>query len=88
MVPDDLITPKAAAKLVNVHISSVYRWVLSGKLKGYRRAGSRYLVSRADVLGMIQPVEVEAPDRPRTRREEEEAARRAVEELRRQGIRC
>jgi excisionase family DNA binding protein len=58
MVPNDLIDAKAGARLVGVHVSTIYRWVLTGRLRGYR-VGSRYRVSRAAVLGMV--VEVRAP---------------------------
>lgn len=55
-LPSDLITVKEAARLAhNTHQSTIRRWVLSGKMPGYRLAGRKFLVSRADVLAMIQP---------------------------------
>lgn len=56
-IPDDLITVKEAARLVhNTHTATIRRWVLNGKLQGYTLAGTRWLVSRADVLALIQPL--------------------------------
>ena len=86
-VPADLITPKEAAHLAGVHTTTLLAWVRAGKLRGYRRAGSRYLVSRADVLALITPVEVVPEVRGRTAAEQELAAAMAAERLRRRGYR-
>jgi excisionase family DNA binding protein len=60
-VPTDLIGVVKAAKLIGVQARTLRGWVHAGKLAGWRMAGSRILVSRADVLGCIRPV----PLRPR-----------------------
>jgi excisionase family DNA binding protein len=60
-IPSDLIVPRQAARLVDVHVSAIYRWLRSGKLAGYTKAGSRYWVSRADVERMLQPVRPRPP---------------------------
>jgi hypothetical protein len=53
-IPVDLISTRIAAKLLGgCNISTVYRWVLSGALPGWRRRG-RWFVSRADVLAVWQ----------------------------------
>lgn len=85
--PADLITPRRAARIVGVHISAIYRYVLKGKLRGWRRAGSRYLVSEAEVRALIQPVVVEVEEEIRTRAEEKDAAQASLERLRRAGYR-
>jgi excisionase family DNA binding protein len=56
-LPDDLITPKEVARLLKVHVSTVYRWCLSGRLPSYRRAGCRFLIRLADVRSLLQPVQ-------------------------------
>ncbi len=73
---------------MKAHIASVYRWILSGKLRAWRRSGGRYLMSRADVERLLVPVEA------RERIEIPEAApgidqkryERALEELKRKGL--
>jgi excisionase family DNA binding protein len=55
-LPDDLITPNQVARLLKVHISTVYRWCLSGRLPSYRRAGWRFLIRRSDVRTILEPV--------------------------------
>lgn len=56
MLPEDTITAKVAARLVGVHVSAVYRWVMSGRLRAWR-VGGRLRLSRADVLAVIQAVQ-------------------------------
>lgn len=54
--PADLIRPARAAQLLHVHICSLYRWIAAGKLRAWRRAGRRYVVSEADVKALLEPV--------------------------------
>ncbi len=56
-IPDDLIRPSQAAKMLGCHMATVYRWVVTGKIPGWRRGGNRYLVRLADVKAMLEPVE-------------------------------
>jgi hypothetical protein len=63
VLPDDLLPLTQAAKLLpgdrpgrGVHVSTLYRWVYSGRLRAWLRCG-RVLVSRAEVLGLNRPVE-------------------------------
>lgn len=44
-----------AARLIGVHVNSVRRWVLTGKVLAWQRSG-RYFVSRQDMLDMTKPV--------------------------------
>jgi excisionase family DNA binding protein len=62
-LPADLVTPRDVARLLKVHVSTVYRWIFDGKLASYRRAGCRYLVRRADVRAVLEPVRP-SPTRP------------------------
>jgi excisionase family DNA binding protein len=52
--PDDLITAKAAARLLMCDVHTIYRYIKSEKLKGYRRAGSRWYVSRSAALSLMK----------------------------------
>jgi excisionase family DNA binding protein len=63
-LPTDLITPSQAARLVDVHVSAVFRWIKSGNLPAWRKGGCRYWVSKADVERMMQPVRVPPPQPP------------------------
>lgn len=60
-LPADAIDVGRAARLVKCHVSTIHRWVLKGKMPGwYRGKGRRLrrlLVSRADVLAMVAPVQ-------------------------------
>jgi excisionase family DNA binding protein len=62
-VPCDLITPKEAAKLVKVHLATLYRFLADGRLPCWTRAGTRKFVSRAAVLGLFAPPANVPPDR-------------------------
>ncbi len=82
-IPADLITLKEAARLArNCHKNTILRWVLSGRLPAWRiGSGRMYYVSRADVLALFQPVEVDpnkvkgvGPSRLQAERADREAA--------------
>jgi hypothetical protein len=58
--PDDLIPSAEAAQLLPsrkpgrcVHTSTVVRWVLAGKVRGWWISGG-WFVSRAELLGLIE----------------------------------
>lgn len=53
-IPDDLISLPQAAKLLGVSRQSVLRWLLSGKLPGFR-VGHRWRVRKVDVLALCKP---------------------------------
>ena len=53
-IPDDLLKPGKAARLVGVHPATLYRWILHGRLRAWRTPTARYMVSRADVLGFMK----------------------------------
>jgi excisionase family DNA binding protein len=54
--PSDLITTMQAAKIAKVSACSLYRWIVSGKLRAWRLIG-RLRVSEAEVRALLQPVE-------------------------------
>ena len=56
MLPADLTTPKAAARLIGHHVSLIYRCIADGRLRAWRVAGSRYAVSEAEVRGLVREV--------------------------------
>lgn len=89
-IPDDLIDLPGAAKLLHVARQTLLRWVLNGRMAGYR-VGHRWRVSRADVLQQIRVWTVsDANDlkirqeaaRPMTRRELAEMDRELDKKLR------
>jgi predicted DNA-binding transcriptional regulator AlpA len=55
--PADLIVPKRAARSLGVSVSSVYRYVSRGLLRGFL-TGSLLRVSEANVNALLVPVEV------------------------------
>jgi len=62
--PTDLLSLTEAARLLpcskpgrKVHVSSLVRWIQSGKLPGWKIAG-RMFVSRSDVLNFARPIPV------------------------------
>lgn len=56
-VPKDLRTPKKLAKLLDVHVSTVRRWIREGRLRGYR-IGGRHRASEADAMALYVRVEL------------------------------
>jgi len=62
-IPDDLITPLQAAQLLGVHLATIYRYILDGRLPAWRLAGTRFKLSRVQVLGLLQPAGNSPPDR-------------------------
>jgi excisionase family DNA binding protein len=84
-LPNDLISPKTAARLLSVHVATIYRLVSEGKLPALRRAGTRLLVRRVDVEALLTPVvpAVPVPSAHALRREQIEAE----EALRAAGLR-
>ena len=43
IVPSDLIEARHAARIAKVHVSGIHRWVLKGKLRGWRRVGRLFV---------------------------------------------
>lgn len=88
-IPSDLVSPQTAATLLGVHLATVYRLIRSGRLRAWRRVGGRLRVSRAEVLGLLVPVEVTGggTETPRGPTHEEQAAQAAVARMRAEGRR-
>ena len=55
-VPADHCTTNEAARLAGCSLCSVYRWVRTGRVRGWRRVG-RLVVSRSEVMGLFRQVE-------------------------------
>lgn len=89
-LPSDLIRPGQAAKLLGLHMATVYRMMDDGRLPFYRPAARQRRVRRADVEAMLRPVEREGrPVKPVTipaRVEEAARAKRTMEILRARGL--
>jgi excisionase family DNA binding protein len=52
-IPTDLISPREAAKLLRTGVSTVYRFIQDRRLRSWKRAHTRYLVSRREVLALF-----------------------------------
>jgi len=76
LVPSDLIRPNQAAKLLSMHLATIYRWMDEGRL-AYWRVGRQKRVSRADVLAMAKRGMPRRPDVRPPETAEAVAARRA-----------
>ena len=79
-LPADLIPTPKAARLVGCHICTIHRWVLRGKLRGWKRRvldRGQTLVSRAELLDLAQPKRIEPPCLPIPLTPAEERRRRA-----------
>jgi excisionase family DNA binding protein len=53
-LPNDLVTPTEAGKLIGVTSKTIRNWIDTGKLAGFR-VGGRRRVSRECVIGMVKP---------------------------------
>jgi excisionase family DNA binding protein len=52
-IPSDLIDVAVVARILQVHVSAVYRWLERGRIVGYR-IGGRWRLSRADVMAFVR----------------------------------
>ncbi|MFO0865008.1 MAG: helix-turn-helix domain-containing protein [Gemmataceae bacterium] len=84
-LPNDLLGLREAAELARCNTQAIFRWIKKGKLRGWRRVG-RMFVSKAEVLGLFEPME---GPRERTRRRPSTAqgsSPETIELLRQRGI--
>lgn len=91
--PNDLISTREATTLLpskrpgrKVHISTILRWVLSGKLRGWRVGGS-WFVSRSELLSQVRLVQPRRDDQTAAEAEARERAARTDRVLREKGVR-
>lgn len=77
----EMLSAKQVARMHGVHVTTVTRWILSGKLPAKRRAGRQYVIERRDAEAILQPVEPDIPVLPMARQHRE-----AEDDLRRQGF--
>lgn len=93
--PGDLIPLSEAAKRgprpargARRHRSTILRWILSGKLRGWR-VKQFWFVSESELRDLLRPVPADVPlvVEARDRIEAEERERRADEALRAAGVR-
>ena len=57
--PEDLIDTPEAAKIAGVSVAALYRWIVSGRVKAWKKKGGkqpRYFVSRAEIEGLWEQV--------------------------------
>jgi excisionase family DNA binding protein len=83
-IPNDLITPLEASKLLQVDSVTIRRWVHAGTLPAFK-VGGRLRISRKDVLGQIHRVKTEGPQ-IKTLAELEARDKRAKDILRDAGV--
>ena len=55
----EYLTTSDAAELLKVTITTVQRWIQSGKLKAYQLPGERgkYRIKKEDLVSLLEPVE-------------------------------
>jgi excisionase family DNA binding protein len=82
-LPKDIIDVQAAARLLSVHVSCIYRLITSGRLRSWR-VGGRYKLSKADVLAQISCT-VDGPKEEVSERKESPSHADAVAQLARNG---
>jgi excisionase family DNA binding protein len=59
-----LYSPRAAAEYLQVHVTTVRRWVRLGRLPASRLAGGRrFRIRESDLLGLLDPFEPDAEQR-------------------------
>jgi excisionase family DNA binding protein len=88
-LPADLVPLGKAATELHCNRATVYRWCLGGKLRSWRRAGTRYLVSLADVRQLLQPVRQRTRDvsaKGEETRQQQARRERTQEVLRKHGL--
>jgi excisionase family DNA binding protein len=88
-IPQDLMRPGDAAKLLGINVGTLYRWMETGKLPYYRMAGYERRVSRRDAVGMVQREQAPAKTKRVERtsaHERDQAAKRTMESLKRHGL--
>ncbi|MBF6296806.1 helix-turn-helix domain-containing protein [Nocardia amamiensis] len=56
-VPEDLITVRTAASLVDVDAKTIKNWIKAGDLQGWLVNGRRWRVRRTAVLALVQPAD-------------------------------
>jgi excisionase family DNA binding protein len=52
---DDTVTAPECARLLGVHLTTVYRWVRTGVMPARRVGLRRLVIRRADLAAMIGP---------------------------------
>jgi len=64
---DDWMTSSEVARHLRVTVTTVSRWIQSGKLPSIRTLGGRYRIPRAGFLALMQKEAPPAPERPSLR---------------------
>ncbi|WP_068060366.1 helix-turn-helix domain-containing protein [Nocardia xishanensis] len=57
-----LISLKTAAALVDVDAKTIRNWIAAGHLRGFRINGHLLRVNHAELLALVQPVNIEVPE--------------------------
>lgn len=59
VLDEEYVTMAEAARLLQVHISTIRRWIDSGELIAHRVGQRRVLIKRADLTKLIVPARIE-----------------------------
>lgn len=80
---DELLRPGQAAKLIGVHLATLYRWMDDGTLPYWTVGKRQRRLHRPDVLAMVQPRRAEPRCGPKRASswERQETARQTAEVL-------
>ncbi|MBL8798729.1 MAG: helix-turn-helix domain-containing protein [Planctomycetia bacterium] len=62
--PELQLKPTQAAKLVGVHLATIYRWMDDGILPYWRKGRRQRFLYKPDVLAMVRPASVEQKQQP------------------------
>ena len=84
-LPDDLISPKRAAKLLGISQKTVYRWCAQGKLRGYD-VKQLVRLSEAEVRAEIKPRPAEVDPAVQGRRKANARRKRTRDVLEKAGL--
>jgi excisionase family DNA binding protein len=80
------LTPKHCARRLRTHVSTIHRWIRTGRLKALKTPGGRYLVAPADFEAALVPAAPAQPWHAQASRTQGAAHAAALEQLRRAGI--
>ena len=86
VLDEEYVTVAEAAKLLEVHPSSIRRWIDSGDLPAHRVGQRRILVKRAELTKMITPARAEQQAGGRLSRTERLVIPKLTAEQQRQGL--
>ncbi len=52
--PADLITPRQAARILRRHVSTIFRWIHTSRIRAWKVGTERFSVSEAEVRAQVR----------------------------------